>query len=398
MSGGGLQTLSIVMANFVMMSFFSYVLVTWHHGSVTQPHDTTPSMRHATTGGELECDCMCAPCQCDTAKSSIPLVLNTRVAHNERPAASSLSCAPCQCPACPAAAPATATAAAHQAAAGPRKARNAVMGMAKDIKFPFAYRFVRSLREHAPDVDIIIWTDDVPADLKQLYTAFGVTVQRFDVSKFPARIQKYHPSSYRWLLIDELMKELETTGKPYDNVMFVDVRDTVYQRDPFVIVDGHPGFHAFLEAATGPPIRKCGWNSGWIKDCFGEKLMDKLGDRPISCSGTSIASWKAALQYTNMMAKEIRTNQCERNGVDQGMHNVWVHDKRLDKVILHSNEQGLISTVQSMKELPRDRFGRVLNANKKVVAVVHQYDRSPELMKQYEAQFIYLPTDVLNVK
>lgn len=61
------------------------------------------------------------------------------------------------------------------------------------------------------------------------------------------------------------------------------------------------------------------------------------------------------------MNDELLSNSCERNGVDQGMHNVWVHTERVKPMHIWWNEDGPIATVQSMKELHRDHFGRLTN-------------------------------------
>jgi hypothetical protein len=82
---------------------------------------------------------------------------------------------------------------------------------------------------------------------------------------------------------------------------------------------------------------------------------------------------------------------CERNGIDQGMHNYFVYGGALAQAVsaLHlvSNEEGFVATVQSMPSVQRDAAGRVLNAAGAVVAAVHQYDRSPALKRQYEGEF-----------
>ena len=84
-------------------------------------------------------------------------------------------------------------------------------------------------------------------------------------------------------------------------------------------------------------------------------------------------------------------SHCERNGIDQGMHNYFVYSGALAEAVsaLHlvSNEEGFIATVQSMPSVQRDAAGRVLNAQGAVVAAVHQYDRSPVLKQQYQGEF-----------
>ena len=109
--------------------------------------------------------------------------------------------------------------------------------------------------------------------------------------------------------------------------------------------------------------------------------------------------------YVDLIAREVDGNACERNGVDQGMHNFFVWGGRLEQAFreeaaqqgtpaaeIHmiSNEEGWIATVQSMKTLQRDKAGRVMNELQKTVAVVHQWDRSNVLKAQYEREYLWL--------
>ncbi len=57
----------------------------------------------------------------------------------------------------------------------------------------------------------------------------------------------------------------------------IDVRDSAFQRDPFMILSssGEDEFHVFKEDQLFP-IKDCGWNGGWVKDCFGEKVCTIL--------------------------------------------------------------------------------------------------------------------------
>jgi hypothetical protein len=145
---------------------------------------------------------------------------------------------------------------------------------------------------------------------------------------------------------------------------------------------------------------ECGWNSKWVSDCFGMAGLAKVGHNIITCSGTSIGYWNDAVAYANLMADEIARNPCERNGVDQGMHNYFVFSGDLEAKVskLHkiSNEEGFIATVQSMPTLQRDRLGRVLNQKGLPVAAVHQFDRSDALKEQYNRQYVWLEEHELN--
>ena len=69
----------------------------------------------------------------------------------------------------------------------------------------------------------------------------------------------------------------------------IDVRDSYFQADPFdPILD--PDEKAFLvfHGVETILISQCGWNGGWVKDCFGKKILDDIGNNHIICSGVSL--------------------------------------------------------------------------------------------------------------
>ena len=144
----------------------------------------------------------------------------------------------------------------------------------------------------------------------------------------------------------------------YKKVWLADARDTYFQKDPFTMLkDGDKGFYAF-KGVENLLVKDCGWNGGWIKDCFGNKMVDTMGKNNIICSGVSMGDWNSVYTYLSLMKdiiskrergsalsitdhmqfagfdepamrrryKEVyissRFPTCERNGVDQGVHNV----------------------------------------------------------------------------
>ncbi len=195
----------------------------------------------------------------------------------------------------------------------PPPPRVAILGMAKGIDAVGAYRFVRSLRAHMPGAEAVIFTDEESLGkdplLPWLYKAFDVTLEVFRVDALPSAQRGYHPSSYRWLLMRDYLRRRAAEAAPgapppFSDVFFSDVRDTVFQGDLFAALREGPtggvGFFAFQEQRPGT-IAQCGWNSGWVKDCFGEAGLAKVGANVVSCSGTSAASWADAVAYVELM-------------------------------------------------------------------------------------------------
>ena len=100
--------------------------------------------------------------------------------------------------------------------------------------------------------------------------------------------------------------------------------------------------------------------------CFGAAAVKKLflsPARPVSCSGVTMGTRAAVLNYLRLMWSEMRkpryTAQCLQH--DQAFHNYLLWSGRLSPVRAWSNEAGPVTTIGWPEHLYRDRFGRVLN-------------------------------------
>lgn len=145
-----------------------------------------------------------------------------------------------------------------------------------------------------------------------------------------------------------------------------------------------------------------------MRDCYGQQVLSQHMSKTISCSGTSMATWDAALTYVHLVASELLSRRkCERNGVDQGVHNYLVHSDVLGQALrakdagsVHtiSNEEGWIIASSMMPDIRRDRAGRMVNNKGEVVAVVHQYDRHSTMVNQLWGQYPWFSNNALSVK
>eukprot|EP00981_Chlorochromonas_danica_P004010 scaffold760_cov178-Ochromonas_danica.AAC.12 len=288
-------------------------------------------------------------------------------------------------------------------------ARDAVLGMAYDIDpknlvIPLSSPLVSSLSQDSladptgwvvlsrlvSTCAIIIFVNNpVPAKSLEIMLAHNVKVMKFSVEDLPASMQTYHPSTLRWILFQNYFESNEKILMLYNRLWFVDVRDTYFQSDPFLFVNpNQPSFHVF-QGVESFPIRECGWNSGWIKDCFSQSMVNTVGDNPIICSGVSVGTTREALSYTKKMATIVKGEQsdvphqfprCERNGVDQGVHNVLVHTKRIGHMQKWDQRSGPVANMQA-KVARVNADHEVVNSKGEKYAVVHQYDRFPDLQR-----------------
>jgi hypothetical protein len=142
-------------------------------------------------------------------------------------------------------------------------------------------------------------------------------------------------------------------------VLVTDLADTIFQRNPFGIdAPFIEGLQVFEEFHT---IRTTNWLTDWpIGDCKGVHY-----DEPMLCSGTTVGTRAAILDYLNIMEYEMNiwmsSEICccfKTNGDDQSIHNYIYYNHQLDVVDggvkAIPNRYGLINTVGAQGSLILD--------------------------------------------
>jgi len=121
-------------------------------------------------------------------------------------------------------------------------------------------------------------------------------------------------------------------------------------------------------------------------------MFQRLSKKRIICSGISMGSAVEVEAYLKLMSETMETAEfakCERNGVDQGVHNVLVHTGQIPGLVVRDQRTGWVANMQS--GLSRVTKGGVLNQKGERVSVVHQYDRYKELQAGYFKDFVFWP-------
>ena len=271
--------------------------------------------------------------------------------------------------------------------------RNLVIGLGTGITPENLAVFAGSFRAVCPRGSLVLYLDSpLPEKHRLIVEKFSVTAMEFSESLIdPPFLRKYHPSNYRWPLLHRYMKD---HAAKYDKVVLADVRDSMFQENPFSAFT--TGFYAFngVESRT---IGECGWNGGWVKDCFGPKMLSEISRKPIICSGVSMGSTKEVVAYLGLMQELMETEKfatCERNGVDQGVHNVLVHTNRIPNLKVFTQSDGWVANMQAHSGSTIGPAGQVHNkARSRTVAIVHQYDRYRQLQQRYFDRFIFWDRD-----
>jgi hypothetical protein len=173
---------------------------------------------------------------------------------------------------------------------------------------------------------------------------------------------------------------LRKYGSNYANVFLTDCRDVFFQAEPFGWKQG-PGLHVFLEEQTNR-LGACPHHIRWISSQFGSEMLKEWGDKTVSCAGTVFGDVPAMLDYLSQMVSQTMTAKSLRAADgDQGVHNYLVLKRAFPKMTVHENRNGPVMTLGPVRinSLRFDSDDRVVDRNRRVVPVLHQYDRDPAL-------------------
>ena len=163
-----------------------------------------------------------------------------------------------------------------------------------------------------------------------------------------------------------------------------------------------PWLSLFAEHET---VGGSAFNSRWIRSCYGDNALTKaITAAPIVCSGTTAGTVGALDAYIEVMLEQFDRTQCTLHGSDQGFHVYAIYNGLLQQrnvsVDVVPAGSGAVQNLAGLR--PRRSTGtgemiahrlvsktivpvggafRVLNSDGSAAAVVHQFDRFPELSR-----------------
>ena len=187
---------------------------------------------------------------------------------------------------------------------------------------------------------------------------------------------------YRWKIISDFLKE---NKDKYNLVFATDVRDVVFQKDIFQYYENSKPFIGFtLEDITlRNPV-----NKNWVKQfCTSNRQYTKIADERVICGGTIISSVDKFIEFSDILWETISERS---NIIDQGAINYLIYYKKIlnDSVVI-TNNHGPIMTICVTKrnKISLDSDNNVLNFDGKIAAVVHQYDRKPDIVRKFNNKY-----------
>lgn len=192
---------------------------------------------------------------------------------------------------------------------------------------------------------------------------------------FSKRLLQVHYA--RYLMIRDLVRNW---GLNDERVILVDSRDSVFQSNPFV-----GDWPDLWTGEEDKRIEECTLNSFWFRRIGGAAAFEHAKKYRIVCSGVVGGTGHRIGQYTSM-SSEIIERLAPRIALDrgdQGVHNNLV--RLAPELGFHVLENGdpLVANIGTMRRedlIIQD--GTVLVRDRtQPSAVLHQYDRHPELVE-----------------
>ncbi|CAB9496337.1 expressed unknown protein [Seminavis robusta] len=167
-------------------------------------------------------------------------------------------------------------------------------------------------------------------------------------------------------------------------------------RNPFALLPAEIQRALFVfEEYSNPPLRDQAYNREWILITRGATVVDQIGNKTVLCSGTTLGGKVAIESYLRAMVQSFDETVCTKVGCDQGQHNYLIHSGRpmsestqIDRIEYGKQGASLVNTLClfASQHPPLRTLGlvdnttnEVLNHDGSVSAVVHQFDREPEI-------------------
>jgi hypothetical protein len=242
--------------------------------------------------------------------------------------------------------------------------RNLILGYWSKLPFSELEEFLASLRRTTFDGDICIFVEDVSLETIRLLLAHGIMVERAEPSAQPHMVTL---SSRFFSYLDYLARN----GQRYDHVMLSDLRDVVFQADPFA----RPLPAEIVFAQERCLLENCPVNREWVRQAYGEAVAHNMRDCQISCAGTTFGTSSGILRYLVAMTSELTSRPPPiEGGIDQGIHNYIVHMHPLGNAWLDTTDS-IVATMHYIAPEAVQVSNRGVLIDGMLVPVLHQWQK-----------------------
>lgn len=248
--------------------------------------------------------------------------------------------------------------------------------------------FVRSWYRNAGTSELFVFTE-MRSDTVQTWAKYFSREHRsgrFHIMEFNYSLWTFNEFQMdRHLIYLDFMKH---HGSRFQYVLTADIRDVVFQSNPFDNpyfrnVTTAPMVFALEDVFFGYEM----YNALWIQGIFGDDALPNFLGKQISNSGVVMGPAPSMVRYLSLLTSIIPEGFQRDQGMDQGVHNYLIHevlerstDKPFNYVLPSNgvvvftvgsliNYEDVLGWNDTLKVAYRRRWNRA------VPPVVHQFDR-----------------------
>ena len=257
------------------------------------------------------------------------------------------------------------------------KRKNLIMGIIEKYTLEMVLPFFKSLiHSNFNNCETIMFVRNVSEILINYLKSLGVVV--YEISKEYKNVKIIN---LRWKMYIDFLKEKKYS---YNLVYSADVRDTFFQKDIFKYYENHDSFLG-IALEDGTLLER--HNKKWIIDFIGEEIYKTIQNQRIICVGSIWGTVDKFLEFSTIFWEKLIINP---QNVEQGIGNYLIYyEKKFKDCIVTSDNYGPVMTIgiTPSTNISCDKENNVLNFKGEIAAVVHQYDRKPNIvnnvMKKY---------------
>jgi hypothetical protein len=199
---------------------------------------------------------------------------------------------------------------------------------------------------------------------------------KYSMEEFLELFEKiYTPQLARYATYYRILK-----NHSFRNVLLTDVRDVVFQRDPFDNYQDHLSvFHESSKIKDDVD-----YNANWIRIAFGKTELEKIGNNNICCSGTIMGSYEGIMELEDKILRTSVARKVPHHGIvgiDQGVFNYIIYNDIVKNVTHYGPGQKVLTFAPRMLSRMTVEDG-LIKIDAAIPCLVHQYDRNSELLQE----------------
>ena len=258
---------------------------------------------------------------------------------------------------------------------GETSKKNLLIGSVINYNWTIIEPFFKSLKQaNFKNCDFIIFVGNMTKKTIDKIQSCGVLIHEIPLHIF----KNMKIINYRWKLYADF---LQNNKDKYNLVFTADIRDTIFQQDLFYFL---PNNSSFLGIALEDCTLSEETNKKWIINAYGEDVHKKIESQRTICIGTLWGTVDIFLNFSIIMYEKLSSQLYINNKViEQAVTNYLIYYEKLfnDYLIKSDNKDGKVMTIGVTKRenILLDIENNILNLKGEKAAVIHQYDRKPNI-------------------